>query len=394
MKLGLRPANIGGWIVGMWNQLVQLESISIAACEGVMDEDKRMDLMINKRMHYAFPSSYSDCPLEILVERFEMIIEEYKPDIVHIWGTEERHSWAMVCACQNKRIESRIVVSLQGMVGKIKSEYGYNVPNAIIQKDEEQSRQWLDMGAKNEKKILENVGHVIGRTDWDYACAKEMNPLIKYHYCAEILRPLFYEENSGWKIEDSSRYSIFMSQASSPIKGIHIVLEQFVYLKKLYPKMKVYIAGENIYNERNCYQKWVVSQIKSLGLEDTIVMLGPLKESEMLSYFMKSNVFLSTSIIENSSNSICEALMVGIPVVASNVGGTSSIIRHNENGYLYPLTEPYMMSHYISSIFEGDKETLTRLSEKGKEFAQKYNSRNRNVDCQLKIYESIINQRK
>ena len=62
-----------------------------------------------------------------------------------------------------------------------------------------------------------------------------------------------------------------------------------------------------------------------------------LSEQQMLDYLLKSNVFVQTSSIENSTNSLGEAMLIGMPCVASNVGGTSDMLKDKNEGYLYPF---------------------------------------------------------
>ena len=77
----------------------------------------------------------------------------------------------------------------------------------------------------NEKKILQNVSNVIGRTEWDRKCVMSINQRCHYYHCNETLRDTFYE--GSWNIENIQRYSIFVSQAYYPIKGLHILISAF-----------------------------------------------------------------------------------------------------------------------------------------------------------------------
>lgn len=58
--------------------------------------------------------------------------------------------------------------------------------------------------------------------------------------------------------------------------------------------------------------------------------------------------------LDNSPNSLCEAQLVGIPTVASYVGGVPEMLRDGKDGYLYTFNEPLMLAEYISRIFESD----------------------------------------
>ena len=77
--------------------------------------------------------------------------------------------------------------------------------------------------------------------------------------------------------------------------------------------------------------------------------------AEMKERFLRTNVFVSSSAIENSPNSIGEAMLLGTPIVASDVGGVSSLIEHGKTGFLYQADAPYMLAYYIEKLFDNSK---------------------------------------
>ena len=52
-----------------------------------------------------------------------------------------------------------------------------------------------------------------------------------------------------------------------------------------------------------------------------------------------ANVFVMPSSIENHSSTLIEAMIVGVPCVASDVGGISELITHGKTGFLYRFEE-------------------------------------------------------
>ena len=65
----------------------------------------------------------------------------------------------------------------------------------------------------------------------------------------------------------------------------------------------------------------IMSYMRIRELEDKVSFLGPLNAEQMKAEYLRSNVFLCPSSIENSPNSLGEAQMLGVPCVASYVGG-------------------------------------------------------------------------
>ncbi len=64
--------------------------------------------------------------------------------------------------------------------------------------------------------------------------------------------------------------------------------------------------------------------------------MGEISNQELMHFYKENHIdlFVNVSVEEGVPVSIMEAISFGIPVVATNVGGTSEIVHHNENGLL------------------------------------------------------------
>ena len=189
-----------------------------------------------------------------------------------------------------------------------------------------------------------------------------------------------------------------MSQSQYPIKGLHILLEALPKILEQYPDTIVYTTGKNRLNrnlksflKEDAYDKYLKALIRKYSLENHVVFLGSLNENEMSDRFCKSHVFVSASSIENSPNSVGEAMLLGLPVVTSDVGGVKNMITHGEEGYVYQADAPYMLAYYVSRIFQNDETTL-KFSKNGKTHAQKTHDRCKNLENLLMIYKKINKQ--
>ena len=98
-----------------------------------------------------------------------------------------------------------------------------------------------------------------------------------------------------------------------------------------------------------------------------------------------ADVFVHPSYIENSPNTVCEAQVLGIPVIANHVGGVSSLIKHMENGILLPANDPYMSASYVSDIFS-DKNLATRIGTEGRKVAINRHNPNTIVNDVMNVY--------
>lgn len=339
---------------------------------------------------------------------FRERLEVFGPDVVHVWGTEAPHSLVAVRAAYAARLGDSTVVSIQGLVS-IYGRYHYaeGMPERVMRNPsfgdfvrrtslEREQRKFVERG-EVERECLRIAKHVIGRTEWDKACVLQVNPGVSYHHCNETLRSEFYD--GAWDARRVERHSMFVSQCSYPIKGFHYVLEATALLKENIPDVKLYTTGENVFRDglrrnlgRNSYQLYLARLIERLGLRENIVFTGGLDAAGMKARYLASNVFVSASTIENSPNSVGEAMLLGCPVVSSCVGGVPDMLEHGREGFLYQTSAPYMLAWYVKRIF-GDDELAMGFSKAAHERAARTHDRERNLRDLLDIYDSLTRQR-
>lgn len=330
---------------------------------------------------------------------FEKVIK-IQPDIIHIFGTEFSHCLSMMRAVHQARLSERTIISIQGLCSFIKDHYFAFLPFRIIYRYTfrdflrhdnilQQQKKFKARG-DFERTAIELVGNVIGRTEWDKACIEELNPDCKYFSCHEVLRKQFYEYQ--WDINNCEKHSIFISQSFYPLKGFHILLEAVLRLRKRYPEIKIYTTGNSPLNikriRENSYSQYIRKLLVHNKLENQVYFLGDLNAEEMCRQYLNAHVFVSASSIENSSNSLSEAMILGVPCVASDVGGTVSLFNNYEDGYMYPADEPSMLAYYINKIFEDD-DLAMKFSGNARQHACLTHSRNDIFKKMLKIYGEI-----
>ena len=393
----------GGWIDSLIEELSHVSEISLVVCFPY--QDLEIDFPVKERTvnYYGFyrntldPTQY-DTAVE---NRFRDIIASENPDLVHIFGTEYPHTLALIRAYDKP---DKTVIHIQGLCSvcsrhyvqgiPCKTQKGFTIRDFLRQDNIRQQKNKFWKRGQFEIEAIKNVSHVMGRTEWDKICSLQINSNLHYHYVSEIMRDTFY--TGHWNYENCERHSIFMSQGSYPIKGLHYAIETVEILKQNWPDVKLYIAGENIFDVSSVqkrarissYPKYILSLIKKYNLHDHICFLGQQSAEQMKKSFLNCNVFLSASTIENSPNSIGEAMLLGVPVVSSNVGGVQSIVTHRETGYLYPADEPYMAAGYIDKIFVSGR-NVRIMSEAEVNSARELYDRDKILKAVLEIYKQI-----
>lgn len=326
-------------------------------------------------------------------------ISSFKPDVINIFGTEYAHSYVVTRICQELGLIDKVVISIQGLVSAIADHYTAHLPHRVIVGSSirdimKGNVQWWQKHfrklGKTEIKTLKMVKHVIGRTDWDKAVTGLINPEVEYHFNNEMLRDSFYKNQ--WDIDKCERYSIFCGQATAPYKGVHLAIEAVAMLKKSFTEVHLYIAGKS-YTEKpkyklSYYERYVLKRIEKLGLHDYVTFTGFLNEQQMCERTRRSHVAILPSSVENSPNAVCEAQILGMPVVSSLVGGVANLIEHGVNGYYYQADAPYMLAYYIKKVFEDDERAI-KLGKNARSCAMKRHEPSGILEDLNEIYHTI-----
>lgn len=410
-QLGVSYSNREGWLSGLLDRVAQEKGrnrielgIAFPVEESMGNFQRNMQLGESSSCRcYGFvenldtPEIY-DAALE---GRFQEILQDFEPDIVHIFGTEFPHTLA--CVRVFGRPE-RTVISIQGLCSCIAEEYMADLPVKVqrqatlrdrVRKDslKQQQKKFKKRG-EHEKEALRMTGHVAGRTDFDRTQAFKINPSAEYHYLNETLRSIFYHDR--WKRTACQPYRIFVSQGDYPLKGLHYLLQAMPRVLEQFPETQIYVAGSNIidkatWKERmklSAYGKYLRKLIREKHLTDKVTMLGRLSAEEMKSQLLQSHLFVLPSALENSPNSLGEAMLLGVPCVAADVGGVHNLLTDGGDGMLYPAGDVEALADRILEIFT--KEAIVeRFSDNARKHARVNHDAEQNYYRLIHIYREM-----
>jgi len=400
--LGVQAQVFGGWLSGHIDNLKKNNSIKVVVTFPYDQTKHYVCGATDGIKYYSFKKHQKSKELQ---NRFEQIFDIEKPDIVHIFGTEYEHSLDAINAAETRKLLNNTIISIQGLVSVYSKHYIAALDYKIIKKRTlrdvikrsnilKLKYNFLKSGEK-EIQVLKKCKNIIGRTDWDEACVKRINPDVKYFFCNENLRESFYSDK--WSLQNCEKHSIFVSSCAYPIKGFHLILEAFSDVVKKYPDAHLYTVGQRKLEENGFlanqklpyYIFYIKKLIKKYNLEKKVTFLNFLDEKHMKERFLSSNVFVLPSSIENSPNSLGEAMILGVPCVASDVGGVKNMLKHGEEGYVYPYDEPYMAAYYISKIFD-DEKLAQDFSIKAKKHAEHTHNIDINIMTSIDIYNEVM----
>lgn len=393
---GIKPTCYGGWMSGMLHQLEQVDDLVVGLCFPIIDEERMKHSIHAAHPFYSFHASMDSGEYRPESSgEFLDILEDFRPDVIHIWGTEYNHAKAVMDACAQLGLRDRVLVHIQGLVSFISVHYALGVDPAFLAHGSPKSildeKKDLARRGKVEKRILKQALHVCDCSEWGKMCVELTSSDAYFHCCDDVLRNAFYSKHKIWNSQTCQRHSVFMSQAHYPVKGLHFLLRAIAIVKRKYKDVKVCISGSNLMDSKNDesgYAQYIKHIINQEELSRHIIFVGSLTENEMVQQYLQAHVFVSPSTIEDPSNSVCEAMLLGVPVVASYVGGTPSLIHHGEDGFLYPCDAHYMLAYYIMQIFQDD-ELAGRISAAARERAGKRHDPEKIKHRMMEIYRAV-----
>ncbi len=387
----------GSWMVDISDMLSKTEGVDLAVACVYGKEFKKVS--VDGITYYLLPGTGKN--MLFYTKKYEklwkQINQEFKPDIVHLHGTEYTHGLAFLRACPNVKA----IVSIQGILNRIKDvDFGGIAKKEFIKN--KTLRQWTHFNgettlhlihkknAKSEKEILQRVEYINGVNTWDISLCKSINPKLKAFKLEYNLREELYSSKK-WDIENIERHTIFTNPGGTPLKGLHQLLKAVALLKDKYPDIKVKVPGMGKNGKlviSSAYSKIIGKMIKKLGLEKHVEFLGAQTGVEMCQNILNAHVTVIPSAIEGTSLILREAMFLGCPSIASFRGGMADFIADKQDGFLYDYQEyPYLATR-IDEIFSDD-ELAHKLSNNAIKKATLAHDRATNLNNYINMYNEI-----
>lgn len=322
----------------------------------------------------------------------EKTVNEFKPDIIHVFGSE----WCFGLLAE--RVKTPVVIHMQGSIPPYNNALMppmYSVHDLIVGmgwKPKTQFNAWL--GRKKDKsrqemeeRILRGVQYYMGRTAWDKCITQLYNPQSTYFYCSEALRQDFIKSATTWTPPRNKTFRIVTTGISSFWKGIDTVLRTAHKLKERGFDFEWILAGN-----MHPLHKRVIEKKEGLRYaENNVKIAGFLNSTQLHDLLMSSDLYVHTAYIDNSPNAICEAQCLGLPIVATYVGGIPSLIDNGKEGLLIPANDPFTLAYDIINLANDESRRVELGQASMKRARERHNPSNIMEDL-INCYQSIIDK--
>jgi glycosyltransferase involved in cell wall biosynthesis len=213
-----------------------------------------------------------------------------------------------------------------------------------------------------------------------------LNPRASYFHVSELLRSEFYP--AVWDIQRCRRHRIVFTNGGMLYRGLEVLVEALSILKKDFPDVSLGVSG--VRSDLG-YGHKLLRTAQRFGVASSVDVLGFITARQMVDELRGSHVFALASFIENSPNSLCEAQLVGMPCVASYVGGIPSLVEEGVTGWMYPVGDAVALAKRIRDIFLNDDLAIS-LGQNARQAALQRHDPSAVTASVLETYRSVIQE--
>lgn len=394
--------NGGGWIASLERIVTSRSDIQLGVAFISSEYNSRINIIRNNTVYYPIclrrnvwqkfrdRFSYSDIDSTIISKCLD-VIADFNPDIIQIFGSE----WCFGLLKDHTNIP--IVIHMQGCWPPYQNA---GLPPGVSDLNEYLRRLFSPKSllgykfhkilsrkrAEREEYILRQNQYYMGRTRWDKALISLYAPKAKYFYCSEALRETFMRSDSKWVYKKKNKFIFTTVGGGHYLKGYDMLLKAARLIRKnsnidfewrlLGPDKSIMKVFENI--------------CKCRCSELNVIPLGRCEADEVNMNLLEADLYIHCAYVDNSPNSICEAQYLGLPVIATNVGGVPSLFSENyPSDMLVPTNDPYYLASKIIEVLHSS-EQIRRMSELNYQIARRRHSEDNIYDNLLSVYKQIV----
>ncbi len=358
--------NSGTWLLALGPELIKsgevlLANISFGKTNSIETSDYEN---IRQWKIPQLDLSPGELPPDNIVTKLIHVIDEFKPDIIQIWGVE--HFWGLLL--EKGLLKYPCILNIQGIMTTISSAYSgglsfreklncIGLRELIYPKDSVfgQENHFRKM-ALVEKRILCSAKYITIQSEWSEDYVRAINPKAIFFRTERALRKEFYEAKR-WlpKLSENGDIKtpvLFTSSFGNPYKGFHHTLKALKLLKEDFPDITLRVAGGNQRMSWKVpgYNKFIWRLIERLGLGSNIVWLDSLDANGLIIELQNADCFVHSSFVESYSLAVAEALAVGTPTVCSFAGALPEMNGNPANILFYPPGDNVKMASLIRQV--------------------------------------------
>jgi glycosyltransferase involved in cell wall biosynthesis len=300
-------------------------------------------------VRYAFPYTCRGFPQYLRLDlwsryaflrwQIRRLLRTLSPDLIHVHGTEFGYGLAALDT------GLPTIVTIQGIVSRLER----------VSPTTANRRQ-----ASIERYTVRRTKYFGSRTAWATEFIRSLNKSATVYELEEAIGEVFFTTAAG----SLGHNNILMVGTVHRSKGIEEALEAMRIVIAACPTARLLVVGPGTPE----YLARLKRRAEAIGVDRSVDWLGVKTAAEIATLHARSALLIHPSHLDNSPNSVAEAMASGLPVVASNVGGIPSMIEHDVTGLLVAPRSPEGLAEAIIALLRSKSERQ-RLAGRAKEVA-------------------------
>ncbi len=328
---------------------------------------------------------------------FKKIIFENKPDIIHIWGSEN----PLKLLAFNQKLPGIKVMSMQGVLGSIAdcllNGLTYRELVSTIGVRELLMRETLFsikksfyQDAKIEHEMIKKCKYIITQSEWTESQIKPINSNAQFFRINRVLRDTFVAAKK-WNEFEHEKPIIYSAAIGYSLKGLHVLIKSLSIVKSIFPNVELRLAGavgrKDFFGDG--YIRLIIRMINKYGLQKNIIWLGAITADQIVKNLQQSSVFVNPSYIESYSVVVAEAMAVGTPSVLSFAGAMPELAEINKEALFFTPGDYRQCAAKIIKLIS-DNKLAFEISVNAQKKAEYRNSITNTAAEQIRIYNEIL----
>lgn len=344
-------------------------------------------------------------PPQRTIDAIKRAVDKIKPDLIHVWGTE--NYWGLLTA--RRILQEPAVLEIQGIKYVCAKVYygGLTLtelircigpveilrPTSNLFFGKRRFKYW----GRFEKEMILKHKNISTQSNWVRAHMSALKQGCILFETGMMLRREFFEATPWAPLRNQNKdvVSIFTSSSGAvAYKGLHVLMRAIAILRKKYPRIVLNVGGDIVKKgiRRSGYSRWLESEAARLAITDNIRWLGPLDALGIIQQFHKASAVVVPSFIETYSLAMAEAMLVGVPVVASYAGAMPELANDGDSALFFPPGDESACAWQLERILR-DQVLASHVSQNARQVGLQRNNSLAVLERQVDVYKEILTRK-
>lgn len=226
------------------------------------------------------------------------------------------------------------------------------------------------------------ISHVVLISEYTRRFLPEKNRIQKTWLIENPVAESYFDVE--WAFEPGR---IFCCARIRPLKNTLGMIKAFALIAQCFPHAHLRIAG----TPETAYLEACKEHAKANDIQDKVHFLGNISINEVQLELAKANCLVVPSFQENAPLTIAEAMAVGVPVVAANIGGIPEMVQDGKTGMLVDPYDTKSISDAVSKILS-DERLARSMGQSAKETARKRFTASLACKKTLRAYRELLTE--